>query len=166
MIQDILEFYPALLMVWGGLMLGLMSPGPSFIMVANIAVTSRREAVFTAIGCGCGTGVWACLTSFGMTALLILYPNLLQIIQLIGGLYLLYLAIGALKKAIKPNAANLQNIEVIKLKSDLAAWIKGILIHLTNPKAAFVWLSLTHAAKHKKQRSIPMTILVRFTWGE
>lgn len=156
----IYPFLPQLFLVWGGLMLGLMSPGPSFILIANIALTNRHSAIFVAIGCGFGSAIWALLTSFGLTALLVLYPDLIKAIRLLGGLYLLWLAFGAFKKVLSPTAGHLAEIAKIRYQRGFSAFIKGLLIHLTNPKAAFVWLSLTALAVTPQTPIAALVLLV------
>jgi len=57
--------------VIGALALGAISPGPSFVMVARTAVASSRvNALFAALGMGCGGIIFATAALLGLQALL------------------------------------------------------------------------------------------------
>lgn len=160
--DPIFAYSHQLLLVFGGLVLGLISPGPSFLVVTSAAINHRRMAIYTAIGCGCGTMFWAAATSFGLTTLLALFPNALNFIQLAGGSYLLWLGFAALRKFILGGAALLPKPKAFNITDGFLAWSKGILVHLTNPKAAMVWLALTSMAVTPET---PLTVLMVIIFG-
>jgi threonine/homoserine/homoserine lactone efflux protein len=55
--------------------LGAISPGPSFVMVARIAVSrSRQQALAAAFGMGVGGSVFAAAALLGLQALLTAVP--------------------------------------------------------------------------------------------
>jgi threonine/homoserine/homoserine lactone efflux protein len=95
-----------LLSILTALLLGAMSPGPSFVLVSRIAVvSSRRAALAAALGMGIGGAVFAGLALFGLTALLLRVEWLYLLLKLSGGLYLLYLGIRIWRGARQPLAA-------------------------------------------------------------
>jgi threonine/homoserine/homoserine lactone efflux protein len=89
--MDIIISYLGIL---GVLSLGIMSPGPSFVLVARTSVAvSRRNGLTTAIGMGLGSAVFASLTLLGLQAVLLSVPPLYMLLKVLGGIYLIYLAI-------------------------------------------------------------------------
>jgi threonine/homoserine/homoserine lactone efflux protein len=76
------------------LLLGAMSPGPSFVLVTRTAVTqSRRNGLAAAAGMGVGGTFFGTLALLGLTALLTQVAWLNMALRLAGGIYLLYLAV-------------------------------------------------------------------------
>ncbi|MDQ1080916.1 LysE family translocator [Pseudoroseomonas cervicalis] len=82
----------ALLAMLGTLLLGAISPGPSFVLVSRIAVTqSRARGLAAALGMGLGGALFATLALLGLVALLLQVEALALLIRVAGGLYLMWL---------------------------------------------------------------------------
>jgi threonine/homoserine/homoserine lactone efflux protein len=82
----------ALLSIIGALILGAISPGPSFVFVVRTSLaTSRRDGLAAAAGMGLGAVILATLALFGVRALLVQVDWLYLGFKLVGGAYLLYL---------------------------------------------------------------------------
>ena len=74
-------------------LMGAASPGPAFFVVSRTAVgQSRRAGLATAYGVVLATMIWAFATIHGLALLFERAPWLLQLLQVLGGAYLLYLA--------------------------------------------------------------------------
>lgn len=77
-------------------MLGIISPGPAFIMVSRAAAGRGLD---TALGLGAGVAIaattWAAAASFGIAFLMSEFASVYGVIQLLGGAYLIWLGIGA-----------------------------------------------------------------------
>ena len=56
--------------ILGALLLGAMSPAPSFVLVSRIAAGSRGDGLAAALGMGIGSAVFADLALFGLVAVL------------------------------------------------------------------------------------------------
>jgi threonine/homoserine/homoserine lactone efflux protein len=71
-----MQEFVALAGIIGALAVGVVSPGPSFVMVARLAVaTSRASGLGAAVGMGMGGVVFAVTALFGLQAILLLpYP--------------------------------------------------------------------------------------------
>ena len=83
-----------LLGIAGALAVGVVSPGPSFVMVARTAVSlSRFEGVAAAFGMGLGGACFALAALAGLQALLLAVPTLFIVLKVAGGLYLAYLGV-------------------------------------------------------------------------
>lgn len=130
------------LAILGAILLGAMSPGPSFVLVSRIAVSgSRRSGLAAALGMGLGGAVFALLALLGLTALLERVEALHVLLRLCGGLYLLWLGIGIWRQADAPLTSG-------PLPQDAArdaaprAFRLGLTTQLANPKTAVVYAGI------------------------
>lgn len=129
------------LLAWLGVVAAQASPGPNMFAVAETALGGgRRAALLVVTGIGTGSLVWALLAALGLGALFAAIPVLLTILKFVGGAYLLYIGIRGLYAAFKGTSPALQ-AERAPL-TDLAAWRRGFLVVMTNPKAALMWMAI------------------------
>lgn len=85
------------------LLVGIISPGPSFILVAQRSIAiSRAHGLAAAMGMAFGCLLLACLVLFGLNSIFIAFPALFWAIKILGGLYLIYLAYGMWRSARHP----------------------------------------------------------------
>lgn len=126
----------------GILMLGTISPGPSFVMVARTAVAAgRAEGIAAALGMGLGGTVFTIAALVGLQALLLAVPALYLVLKLAGGLYLAYLGIRIWRGASQPLAIDSAS-EATRRGSVGKALLLGLGTQLSNPKAAIVYASI------------------------
>src|SRR4051812_46507509 len=93
----------ALAGVIGALAVGTVSPGPSFVMVARLAVaTSRANGLGAAVGMGVGGMVFAVAALLGLQAVLLAVPSVYLALKVLGGLYLGYLGFRIIRGAKVP----------------------------------------------------------------
>src|SRR6201996_9773296 len=93
---------PAIL---GALLIGAMSPGPSFLVVARNAIgLSRRDGLATALGMGIGGVFFSGIALLGLYTLLATVEWLYVGLKVAGGVYLVYLASKIWRGAAKPLA--------------------------------------------------------------
>ena len=90
-----------------------------------------------ASGPGSGSAVWATLTVAGLTALISAYAGLVTLLKIFGAAYLIWLAYRAFRSAATP--AHLQKPTLTRGKK---LYLQGIVIQLTNPKAALHWIAI------------------------
>ena len=121
-----------------GVALAQASPGPNMLAVAGAALGSgRAAALWTVAGVASAMLVWAALVAFGLGAVLALYPALLSGMKVLGGAYLLWLAVKGARAAWAGGAPSVR-ADPAK-RSPFAAWRRGLLVVLTNPKALLMW---------------------------
>ncbi|HMB48942.1 MAG TPA: LysE family translocator [Afifellaceae bacterium] len=133
-----IEFVPLIL----GIFLAQASPGPNMMAVSSIALGSgRRAGMLTAAGVATGVFVWAILFAFGVGAFLNAFPQTITAMKLIGGGYLLYLGLKALRTAFS-GEANVGSAAAAR-KTGAQAYGTGLLVVLTNPKAALMWVAVS-----------------------
>src|SRR3954454_6794567 len=74
----------------------LISPGPNFALVSRLAISgASRAAAGSALGFGLAASFYQVLTMTGLSLLLTKVGWLASAIQVAGGLYLVYLGVGA-----------------------------------------------------------------------
>ena len=131
------------LLYWGSVtmacLLGAMSPGPSLAIVVNHSLSQGRiEGVCAALAHGFGIGIFAFLTAFGLVVAVDKNPLMFDVIQILGSLFLLFLAIKLLFSPLnKPT-----EIVVAVRSSPFRAARDGFLIALLNPKILLFFTAL------------------------
>ena len=131
----------AFFLTWLGVLAAQASPGPNLVAVASVALAEgRRPALWVVAGVAVGMLVWSLGTALGLGALLAAMPLSLVAMKLVGGGYLLFLGLRAARATwrgeeatIRPDARRL---------SDGAALRRGLMVVLTNPKAALMWAAV------------------------
>jgi threonine/homoserine/homoserine lactone efflux protein len=123
-----------------GIVLAQASPGPNMLAVASVSLGSGRVAgLLTVAGVATGALIWSVLFAFGAGALLTAFPELVTAMKLIGGGYLLFIAVKAVRSAFaRTPAVAAERIE----RSRLKAYLTGLAVVLTNPKAALMWIAI------------------------
>ena len=92
-----------LAIVYGAYIVATASPGPSTMAIMAAAMRhGRAPALVLAAGVITGSLFWALLAATGISAILAAYANVLYVIKIAGGFYLLYLAIRAGRSAMQP----------------------------------------------------------------
>lgn len=123
--------------------LALISPGPNFALMLRVGLGSgRRTALRTVLGIGVGEAVWGGAAVFGVAALALRYPWLAAAIRWAGGVFLLWLAFGALRSAWRGPERDPAAAAPAGAGGGFGA---GLALMLLNPKAGFFWVSLTGA---------------------
>ena len=119
-----------------------ITPGPNMIAVISAAVAAgRRAGVATGLGLALGAVIWAGLALAGVTVLFEVFPDLALGLRLLGAGYLLWLGIKALRQAAADECTALhQTVRPAK-----GAFLTGLSVSLTNPKAALFFGSILTA---------------------
>ncbi len=131
---------PGILLAYSVLLVGICSPGPAVLAIIGTAMEKgRAPGAWLALGVVCGSTFWGVAAALGLSGLLSTYANVLFVVKIAGGLYLLWLAFKALKAAAQANGG--AQPRTVETASAHKLWLTGLLIHLTNPKAIFAWLA-------------------------
>lgn len=127
--------------ILGALLIGAISPGPSFVLVSRISLSmSRRHALAAAFGMGCGGAVFGALALLGLSALLSQVAWLYSVLKLSGGAYLIYLGIRIWRGALDPHV--ISNADAIETISPARSFSLAFLTQISNPKTAVVYGSV------------------------
>lgn len=135
---DMSSFLAALLVY----AIGTASPGPGNLSIANAAMNDGRQAgLVLATGVISGSLCWGLLTAFGVSAILVSFHGFIVWLKLLGAAYLLWLASKALRSAFRPgDPAARPARSHTRLRG---YYLQGLGLHLTNPKAALTWFTVT-----------------------
>ncbi|GAB2653958.1 LysE family translocator [Vibrio panuliri] len=127
----------------------LMSPGPDFaLVVQNTTRYGRQTGLYIALGLSCGILLHSILSLTGVSYLVHQHPGLFAMVQLLGGSYLLYLGIGALRGLWLRRYADhsdknaTQQTGDFLLASKRQAFSRGFATNILNPKALVFFISL------------------------
>jgi len=124
----------------------VVSPGPNFLVVSRLALShSRRSAVGATIGIAVGSLIYAALTMFGLSVLMLRFAWLGDIIRMVGGSYLVWLGIQAWRT--RPEDLSPATAEAVKEATSALRGVRaGFLTEITNPKGIAFFLGLFAAA--------------------
>lgn len=120
--------------------LATMSPGPSFVIVARKAASSRAEGIAAALAMGVGACVWAAGAMLGLHALLLHFAWLRLVLQVAGGAFLIYVAWMVWRHAPAPLPAA-ASTEAARGGLLAAFWV-GLATQLSNPKVMLFFSSI------------------------
>jgi len=112
------------------------SPGPATLAISGTSMGQGRLAGLTiAGGIVCGSAAWGIAAGMGMSAVMLANAWVFEVIRYAGAAYLLWLAFKSLKRALKPG-----DMQVTGTRPGLRRlFVKGLLLHVTNPKAILSW---------------------------
>jgi len=121
--------------------IGTSSPGPSNMTIMAVALhQGRTPALMLALGVITGSIAWGLLAGLGLAAALAALGNFLVALKIAGGLYLLWLAYCAGRSVLaNTQATHKQSSQWAPSNKEL--YLRGVAMHLTNPKAIFSWLA-------------------------
>lgn len=132
----------AMLGIAAAIAVGAASPGPSFVMVARMAVArGRADGMCAALGMGVGGLLFACLALLGLNGLLAAVPQLYLILKIAGGLYLGYLGVRIWRGAKLPLPQPSTQITGAA-RSQVKSFLLALTTQMSNPKAAIIYASV------------------------
>lgn len=115
----------------------LLIPGFNFVLIGQLAAGGSRRAAFAAVvGMTTATLIWASLAVAGVGAVFTAHPSLRLLAQLLGGLYLLYLAIQLLRSSSRTPSEGGGSL------GPAAAFRAGFSTSALNPKIALFYGSV------------------------
>lgn len=121
-------------------LLAAASPGPSTLAIASTSMSSgRKHGLALAAGITTGSLTWSLTAAFGLSAIMFANVWMLEAARYLGATYLIYLAYKSAKSAITKNT---KALEIASSRTYKQAYMNGLLLHLTNPKAVLFFGSL------------------------
>jgi len=135
-----MSYFPQLAAVAGVMLLGCISPGPDLIAVTSHALANRRPGLLVAFGISSSHAMWATLAVFGLGLILAQVAWLYGAIRIAGAVYLVYLGVKTLL-GLRQSVSQL-DAAAMPVRSGLQAYQRGLMVGLTNPKAAAFFGSL------------------------
>ena len=135
-----MEIFAAIFSIAVAITIGVMSPGPSFVMVARTALAvSRKDGLAAALGMGVGGVIFTTIALLGLLALLTAVPVLYISLKVLGGAYLIYLGYQIWQGSAHP--ITLSAAQQPTLDSQQSFFL-GLTTQISNPKTAVVYTSV------------------------
>ena len=115
------------------------SPGPDNLMVLGLGMSKgRKQGMVFGLGCALGCLSHTFLAVIGVSAIIAASPTAFTVLRIGGGLYLVWLGIGALRSQGGQAAAD----DKAPQQSLRSLFMKGLLANAINPKVVLFFLSL------------------------
>jgi threonine/homoserine/homoserine lactone efflux protein len=116
------------------------SPGPATLAIAGTSMASgRRHGLALAAGVTTGSLAWSIAAAAGLSAVMLANGWAFEVMRYAGACYLLFLAFKSARSALRREVPAATRIVAPSLR---AAYRRGLLLHLTNPKAILFFGSL------------------------
>lgn len=121
-------------------LLAIASPGPATLAILGTSMAQGRSyGIALASGVFTGSLFWSVSAAFGLGALMYANAWLVEAMRYLGAGYLFYLSYKSARAALRSGTHQ----AVVRTKPTYrATYTKGLLIHLTNPKAILFFGSL------------------------
>lgn len=118
-----------------------ISPGPDNLMVLSVGVSrGRRQGMVFGIGCALGCLSHTVLAALGVSALIAASPTAFGALKIVGGAYLVWLGIGALRSRGGAHVARVAHSD--RPEESLGRlFAKGLFANAINPKVVLFFLS-------------------------
>ncbi|MEM1377012.1 MAG: LysE family translocator [Pseudomonadota bacterium] len=112
-----------------------VAPGPANLAVAAVSMSRGRLDGFRfAAGLGVGFAFWGVIAATGLGSLLQASAHAMFVLKIVGGAYLLWLALLSLRNA--------TSVDVKSVSAPQRNWFTaGMVMNLSNPKAIVAWLA-------------------------
>jgi threonine/homoserine/homoserine lactone efflux protein len=115
-----------------------ITPGPDMsLFLAKTVAGGRRAGIAAMTGASLGNVVHSVLAAFGLSALIAASPTLFLALKVVGAIYLLWLAVDAVRNGSSLNV-RAEQPKPVALWSTLAL---GLTVNLTNPKVVLFYLT-------------------------
>lgn len=147
-------------------LLALASPGPDFFYVSQTAVNhTRKQTLWAIMGICTAIAVWALLAIFGLNAIFEHLPIMYKLLLLMGGGYLIYLGISAIKSSLKPQSLAVPS----EAHATHKFFLKGLLTNLANPKALAYFgsifsVAVAHSTTHHLVLMFIVVVIESIIW--
>jgi len=135
-----------LILIYTTYFVATASPGPSNMAIMGTAMKKGRGAALAlAGGVIGGSMLWAMLAACGVLTVLATFAQLLIVLKIGGGLYLLWLAFKSGKSALCRSGAT--EFEASDERATYGKLFRqGIFMHVGNPKAILTWVAIMSVA--------------------
>jgi threonine/homoserine/homoserine lactone efflux protein len=121
----------------------VLVPGPDFAVVTKNALAGgRRRGWWSAFGVASSNATQGAAAATGLGAVIVRAQPLFETIKWCGIAYLAYLAVQALRSAIKGEYPPLDGGGTSDDKQAVAGWRQGYLSNITNPKVLVFYLAV------------------------
>jgi threonine/homoserine/homoserine lactone efflux protein len=138
--MDFLPSLPVLAAYLAAVLVITFTPGPDMTLFLSKAVRQGRRAGMAAmLGASAGALVHTTLVALGLSALLAASATAFFVLKVVGALYLLWLAVDAIRNG---SALNLQTNQPERHDEPfMKSWMTGLGVNLANPKVIMFFVT-------------------------
>lgn len=130
-------------LILGAALVASASPGPATMALAGTSMAAGRMAgLCLAAGITTGSLVWSCAAALGLGTVMLAHGWMLEVVRYLGAGYLIYLGIRAARSALSAGAGGSLAAKPLRASSRRGLYARGLMLHLTNPKAILFFGSL------------------------
>lgn len=138
--MDFVPAFPVLAAYIAAVLVITFTPGPDMTLFLGKAVRNGRPWGLAAmLGATTGIVVHTTLVALGLSALLAASATAFFVLKVVGALYLLWLALEAIRHGSALNIAT--DRPAAKRETLFSAWAKGLTVNLLNPKIIMFFLT-------------------------
>ncbi|HEU5379789.1 MAG TPA: LysE family transporter [Ktedonobacteraceae bacterium] len=134
-----MSYLPNLATLAGVTVIAAMSPGPDFAATVLYSTRSRRGGLFVMLGIVSALSIWIIGSMAGLEVLLARVNWVINVLRVLGSLYLVYLGIRTLFHAHQPAPLSTESSFTT---SAFAAWRVGFFSDIGNPKVLAFFSSI------------------------
>lgn len=142
----------ALLGVW---LAAIASPGPDLFQIVRVGAKDRRAGVLCALGIMAGNTIWIVASLVGLSVLIEAFPQVLWVLQIVGGAYLLWMGVGAMR-AKDPSLPEAQHVR--------RPFLTGLATNLSNPKAVLFFGAIFAQFADVGWAAAPLLVATGVAW--
>jgi threonine/homoserine/homoserine lactone efflux protein len=136
--MDALLTAPQLAAFLAAAVLVTLAPGPDNLLVLSLGMSrGARSGVAFGLGCALGCLNHTLLAALGVSALIAASPRAFVALKIIGGLYLMWLGVQAIRQARPLDAPT----TAAPLESTGRLFVKGLIANAVNPKVILFFLA-------------------------
>ena len=123
---------------------GAATPGPDIVLLTRFATRSRRHALAATLGIYLGAFFWITMTVLGAAALLTAFPWLLELIQVAGGAWIIFMGYTTARQGFKDRENPPADLDdaASRLGTMRESFFKGLTTNLSNPKIVLFLVAL------------------------
>ena len=138
------------------------SPGPATLAVSMVSAASdRKSGIVFGSRLAIGLAFWGLVAATGLGAILEASTNLLLALKIAGGTYLLWLAYGSARSAIRATTKD-ASVDNQALLPERRLFAKGLVLNLSNPKAVFAWMAALSVGLGPEGGSLNLVVATLF----
>lgn len=132
-----MDYLADIVLAYAAYLVATVSPGPAImaIMVTS-AGAGRRAGLRLASGILAGSVLWGIAAALGLSIVMSHVAWVLTAFKIVGGCYLLWLALKSLKSALSATPV------ARPTPPGSGSFARGLALHLTNPKAVLAWAAI------------------------
>ncbi len=164
-----MSYLPQLLTLMGIYIIELMSPGPDFLATSRYAIArSRGDGVLVALGITSGNALWIITSMLGLGILFAHVSWLINVVQIAGALFLIYLGLKTILSAHHPMQSSSDKPQTTSQHA--SSWRVGLLTNVGNPKALVFYTSIfavllpTHSPVWLQASTALVMLLISLGW--